>query len=71
MGARCNRLAEAVLTSTRGLCFWHEYEKYQTFYLKVFLFWLKFLVYLNSCVFVTKLWSTGIKCILIRDIICI
>ena len=27
MGARLNRLAEAVLTGTRGLCFWGGNEK--------------------------------------------
>ena len=33
MGDRWNHFAEAVLASTRGLCFWHEYEKYQNFFL--------------------------------------
>ena len=30
---------EAVLTSTHNLCFEQEFEKYQNFYLKIFLFW--------------------------------
>ena len=31
MGTRKNRLAEAVLTSTRNLCFEQKYEKCQSF----------------------------------------
>ena len=38
MGTRYNRLAEAVLTSTHNLCFEQKYEKYQNFYLKMFMF---------------------------------
>ena len=38
MGTRKNRLGEAVLTSTHNLCFEQKYEKYQNFYLKIFLF---------------------------------
>ena len=30
---------EAVLTSTHNLCFEQKYEKYQNFYLKIFIFW--------------------------------
>ena len=55
MGTRQNRLVEAVLTSTHNLCFEQKYEKYQNFYLKIFLFlWgrVKFSVYLNRRVFV-------------------
>ena len=35
------RLAEAVLMSTLGLCFWHEYEKYQNFLSESFPFLVK------------------------------
>ena len=31
MGARWNRLAEAVLMSAHGLCFGRKYEEYQNF----------------------------------------
>ena len=30
--------SEAVLTSTHNLCFEQKYEKYQNFYLKIFIF---------------------------------
>ena len=36
MGTRY--LGKAVLTSTHSLCFEKKYEKYQIFYLKIFLF---------------------------------
>ena len=54
MGTRWNRLGEAVLTSTHNLCFEQEYEKYQSFYLKIFLFLgvVKISIYLNRRVFV-------------------
>ena len=46
-------LGEAVLTSTHNLCFEQKYEKYQNFYLKIFLFLVvKFSIYLNRRVFV-------------------
>ena len=43
--------------STHNLCFEQEYEKYQNFYLKIFIFFLlvKFSVYLNRRVFVMKM----------------
>ena len=56
MCTRKNRLAEAVLTSTRNLCFEQKYEKYQSIlpkkknrFLEV-----KFSIYLNRRVFVMK-----------------
>ena len=53
MGTRKNRLTEAVLTSTHNLCFEQKYEKYQNFYLKIFIFLVvKFSIYLNRRVFV-------------------
>ena len=54
MGTRLNRLAEAVLTSTHNLCIEQKYEKYQNFYLKIFIFFfmVKFSIYLNRRVFV-------------------
>ena len=46
-------LSEAVLTSTHNICFEQKCEKYQNFYLKIFIFLvLKFSVYLNRHVFV-------------------
>ena len=43
----------AVLMSTHNLCFEQKYEKYQNFYLKIFIFLVvKFSVYLNRHVFV-------------------
>ena len=46
-------LAEAVLTSTHNLCFEQKYEKYENFYLKIFIFLVvKFSIYLNRRVFV-------------------
>ena len=41
-GSRSNRLGEAVLTSTHNLCFEHKYEKYQSFYPKIFFFFFFF-----------------------------
>ena len=39
ISAKKHRLsAEAVLTSTYNLCFEQKYEKYQNFYLKIFIF---------------------------------
>ena len=39
--------------STHNLCFEQEYEKYQNFYWKFFLFLVvKFSIWLNRCVFV-------------------
>ena len=36
--------------STHNLCVEQKYDKYQTFYLKIFFFLVvKFLVYLNRC----------------------
>ena len=50
-----NRLGEAVLTSTHNLCFEQKYEKYQNFYVKIFIFLVvKFSVYLNRHVFVMR-----------------
>ena len=44
---------EAVLTNTHNLCFEQKYEKYQNFYLKIFIFLVvKFSIYLNRYVFV-------------------
>ena len=44
---------EMVLTSTHNLFFEQKYEKYQSFYLKIFIFLvIKFSVYLNEFVFV-------------------
>ena len=41
--------------STHNLCFEQKYEKYQNFYLKIFIFLvLKFSVYLNRLVFVME-----------------
>ena len=41
--------------STRNLCFEQKYEKYQSFYLKIFSFLeVKFSIYLNRRVFVMK-----------------
>ena len=46
---------EAVLTSTYNLCFEQKFEKYQNFYLKIFiLLVVKFSIYLNRRVFVMK-----------------
>ena len=45
--------AEAILTNTHNLCFEQKYEKYQNFYLKIFIFLVvKFSIYLNRRVFV-------------------
>ena len=53
MGARWNRLVEAVLTSTHNLCFEQKCEKYQNFLPENFPFWVvKFSIYLNRRVFV-------------------
>ena len=53
MGTRQNRLLEAVLTSTRNLCFEQEYENYQNFLSENFPFLVvKFSIYLNSRDFV-------------------
>ena len=50
MGTRKNRLAEAVLTSTHNLCFEQKYEKYQNFYLKIFIFGGKILnIFEKAC----------------------
>ena len=47
---------EAVLTSTHNLCFEQKYEKYRSFYLKIFSFLeMKFSIYLNRRVFVMNL----------------
>ena len=55
MGARQNRLAEAVLTSTHNLCCVQKYEKYQNFLYENFQFLVvKFSVYLNRHVFVMQ-----------------
>ena len=44
-----------VLTSTHNLCFEQKYEKYQNFYLKIFIFLVvKFSIYLNRHVFVME-----------------
>ena len=46
-------VSEAVLMSTHNLCFEQKYEKYQNFYLKIFIFLVaKFSIYLNWRVFV-------------------
>ena len=46
-------LGEAVRTRTHNLCFEQKYEKYQNFYLKIFIFLVvKFSIYLNRRVFV-------------------
>ena len=62
MGARWNRLAEAILTSTYGLCFGGKYEKYQRFLSENFQFLdVKFSTHLHRCVFVisyTMMWSS-------------
>ena len=56
MGTRSNRLTEAVLTSTHNLCFEQKFEKYQNFYLKIFLFLVvQFSIYLNRHVSVMHL----------------
>ena len=53
MGTHQNCLSEAVLMSTHNLCFEQKYEKYQNFYLKIFLFLaVKFPIYLNRHVFI-------------------
>ena len=39
-----------------NLCFEQKYEKYQNFYLKIFIFLVvKFSIYLNRCVFVISI----------------
>ena len=38
MVTRLNRLGKAVLTITHNLYFEQKYEKYQNFYLKIFIF---------------------------------
>ena len=43
-------LAEAVLTSTQNLCFEQKYEKYQDFYLKIFIFWWLNSQYMYICI---------------------
>ena len=49
--------------STHNLCFEQKYEKYQNFYLKIFIFLvLKFSVYLNRLVFVME--RSGVRNIL-------
>ena len=49
-------LAEAVLTSTHNQCFEQKYEKYQNFYLKIFIFLVvKFSIHLNRRVFVMSI----------------
>ena len=46
-------LGKAILTSTHNLCFGQKYEKYQNFYLKIFLFLVvNFFIYLNRRVVV-------------------
>ena len=43
------------LTSTHYLCFEQKYEKYESFYLKIFSFLeVKFSIYLNRRIFVMK-----------------
>ena len=52
MGARLNRLAKAVLTSTHNLCFEQKCEKYQKFLSENFqILVVKFSIYLNRRVF--------------------
>ena len=42
--------------STHNLCFEQKYEKFQSFYLKPFSFWVvKFSIYLNKRVFIMTL----------------
>ena len=49
ISAQKHRLWVLVLTSTHNLCFEQKYEKYQNFYLKIFiLLVVKFSIYLNS-----------------------
>ena len=56
MGSRWNRLAEAVLTSTRKLCFEQKSEKYQSFLSENFqLFRDDFSIYLNRRAFIMNL----------------
>ena len=53
MDTHLNHLAEAVLTCNQNQRFGQKYEKYQNFYLKIFLFLVvKLLIYLNRRVFV-------------------
>ena len=44
--------------STHNLCFEQKYEKYQSFYLKIFIFLkVKFSIYLNRRVFVIDVYK--------------
>ena len=51
VGTRWNRLAEAVLTSTRNLCFDQKYEKISEFFSKSFQFFVVS-IYLNRRIFI-------------------
>ena len=56
MGTRKNRLAEAILMSTRNLCFEQKYETYLRFFSDIFQFLkVKFSTYLHRHVFVLLL----------------